>query len=74
MSNSFSGDIVIKQHGATIEKLSYIVVDSTGKMVTSGKADSHETGFKIENVPLGVYIISVRASNRFVKSKKILLE
>lgn len=74
LSNSFSGDITIKQHGKALEKLNYIVADSTGKIILSGNAVSKETFLKLENASVGIYIISVRTANRFVKSKKILLE
>ena len=71
--NSFSGDIKIKQHGSSLQKLQYVVAYTSGKMILSGNTQQKETKLKLIDVPLGAYIIRVMADGVFGESKKFVI-
>ena len=72
LTNSFSGDIKIKQHGEVFKNLSYAIADSLGQIILSGKTSSRETTLRLENVPHGIYFISVQNGNEFIQTKKFI--
>ena len=72
LSNSFSGDIKIKQFGNPPEKMSYFVTDSTGNLLLNTSFEGPETSFKLGDVPFGMYIIGVKNKGRLLKSKKVI--
>ncbi len=72
LTNSFSGDIKIKQHTVVPKKINYSVTDTLGKVILFDSTNNFETTFKLTNVPYGVYIISVYYNEILIKSKKII--
>lgn len=71
MTNSFSGDIKIRQLNGLTENVEYSVADSTGKVILNDQAQQNEIIFQLENVPFGVYIISVKTNGQFFSKKFI---
>lgn len=72
LSNSFSGDIKIKQLTSSLRLLNYMVTDTSGQVILSGSFDTKEVGLQLNSVPFGMYIITVQYKGEIVKSKKML--
>jgi arabinogalactan endo-1,4-beta-galactosidase len=68
LTNSFSGDIVIKQHNDS-KRISYQVVDPANKLILSGQSTETVTSLQLQNVPFGLYFVIVQADGqKFSKS------
>ena len=72
LSNSFSGDIKIKQHSTTPKEVQYSVLDTLGNTILNGRFHETETSFRLGDIPHGVYIIRVAVDNTHTSSKKIV--
>jgi len=72
LSNSFSGDIKIKQHFDKAKEINYSILDSIGNVVLKGHSHDSETSLNLGNVPYGIYIVTVTINNTLTKSKKII--
>ncbi len=72
LSNSFSGDIKIKQSFAQNKELHYSVMDTIGNTIVKGNSNQKELSLSIANQPFGIYVVTVRSGDLFAKSKKIL--
>ncbi|MFT6356620.1 MAG: arabinogalactan endo-1,4-beta-galactosidase [Saprospiraceae bacterium] len=71
LSNSFSGDVKIKQLGNP-KKLTYLVADSLGKIMVRDSFSNVETTFKLSNYPLGMYVISVEYQGAILETRKVI--
>ena len=72
LTNSFSGDVTIKQGTQSNQRLQYSVLDTMGQVFLSGQFEDQETRFQLTDLPFGLYIIEVRKGNRTVKTKKMI--
>ncbi|MEM9545170.1 MAG: glycosyl hydrolase 53 family protein [Bacteroidota bacterium] len=72
LSNSFSGDIKIKQSFDKNQELSFTVTDSIGNTISNGNSKQKEISISIADQPFGIYVVRVSAGNLFTKSRKIL--
>jgi len=71
-ANNFSGNIQIKQNTSTPKQLTYSVADTLGGILMVNSSIDEEINFKLENLPFGIYIISVKEKATIIKSKKII--
>lgn len=71
LSNSVSGDVKIKQEVKNPQTINYFVTDSSGKVWIKNTSDSFDVNFKLGEIPVGIYIITVQQGNKLLKSKKI---
>jgi len=73
LTNSFSGDIKLKQQANVLQKLQYAIADSSGKILLSGHSEEMQTVLQLKDVPFGVYFIRVEAAGLYGKVKKFRL-
>lgn len=71
LSNSFTGEIIIKQHSAKPQHLEYLITDSLGNVVGEGQSMEREIQFILTDVPHGVYIIDVMINGISQKTKNM---
>jgi len=71
LSNSVSGDVKIKQEGINPQSINYFVTDTSGKVWIKNTSDSFDVSFKLGDIPVGIYIITVQHGHSILKSKKI---
>ncbi len=69
LTNSFSGDIKLKQHGEHLQKLQYAVADTSGKILLTGQSQKHETELQLKDMPFGLYLIRIEVEGIYGKSK-----
>ena len=73
LTNSFSGDVKIRQLGEIVRNLRYTVTDSAGTIVLIGTLDLAEVNFTMDNVPPGMYIITIQDVQEIIKTKTIVI-
>lgn len=71
LSNSFSGDITIKQFSTNPVKIDYAVSDSLKQVIQSGGFSENAVRFKLAGIPFGIYTISVSHRGKVIKSQVI---
>ena len=71
LTNSFSGEIKIKQSLDNLEEITYLITDTSGKIIQNGQSKEREIKLFLKDVPHGIYIINVRTKGGSIKSKKI---
>ena len=72
LSNSFSGDIKIKQHFDKAKEIDYSVMDTLGNVILKGHFHDSEITFGFKDMPYGIYIVTVAVGNVLLKSKKVV--
>lgn len=70
LTNSFSGDIKIKQHTTPFQKLQYAIADTSGKIHLEGSSQEAETLLQLKDVPFGVYFVRIEVAGLYGKTKK----
>ena len=71
LSNSFSGDIKLKQFGSIPVKIDYTVSDSLEQVIQSGSFSDKATQFKLSGIPFGIYTIAISHDGKRIKSEII---
>lgn len=74
LSNSYSGEIKIRQLQEKILDLKYMITDTTGRVIQKNDFSEVEVNLKIENVSTGIYILSISHKGAIIQTKKIMLE
>ncbi len=72
LSNSFSGEIKIKQHYSTPKRLQYAIIDPLGNIVLKGNSKKQTIKLNLQNLPFGMYIVSIQYKGKSIKSKKLI--
>lgn len=69
LTNSFSGDIKLKQHSDQLQKLQYAIADTSGKVLLTGNSQERETLLQLKETPVGVYFIRIEVDGIYSKVK-----
>lgn len=72
LSNSFSGDIKIKQNTSSLHKFHYAIANVSGKILLSGSSHEKEVNLQLEEMPFGMYLIRVEVEGNYGKAKKMV--
>ena len=73
MTNSFSGDIRIKQLRTDLDDFEFVVADTSGNVISTGRSKLAQIDINISNQLEGIYFISVSDATGVVETKKMLL-
>lgn len=73
LTNSFSGDIRIKQLKADLQPFEYLVADTSGNVILNGQSSKPTLDLSINTKPEGLYFISVSDASGIITTKKMLL-
>ncbi|MDF1694802.1 MAG: glycosyl hydrolase 53 family protein [Saprospiraceae bacterium] len=72
LSNSVLGEIIVKQRSIPLQKYQVSIADVTGKSVMNSEFNTAVITLSLEELPAGIYIVSVLLNNRAIKSKKLI--
>lgn len=61
LTNSFSGDITLRQHRVKPKTVYFEIRNAANEIVQEGKFDSHERVFKMIGLPYGLYEIKLKS-------------
>ena len=73
LTNSFSGDIRIKQLRTDLDDFEFVVADTSGNVISTGRSKLAQIDINISNQLEGIYFISVSDATGVVETKKMLL-
>jgi hypothetical protein len=65
-------DLKLKITDQDLNDLSYILIDSAGKILSSEKISIEESSINMKEYSIGIYFLSVLSKNKKIKSFKIL--
>jgi arabinogalactan endo-1,4-beta-galactosidase len=72
LTNSYSGDIKIKQFGDQVRALHFSILDASGRVIANGKSEEFEITLSLAGNPHGIYFVTVAINSIPVMSKKII--
>ena len=65
-------NIVLALKNSNLIGLTYVIYDTNGQLVTSGKVRQKTTRITMQHLPAGVYILKVNQNNQALKIFKII--
>lgn len=72
LTNSFSGEIKIKQHSENVQEIAYLITDTLGNVVVNGQSREREIQLVLTDVPHGIYVVNVMINGISAKTKKMV--
>ncbi|MEM6964389.1 MAG: glycosyl hydrolase 53 family protein [Bacteroidota bacterium] len=69
MTNSFSGDVKIRQLNGNTFNVEYIVTDASGKVIVKNQTRQNTISFQLNSAPFGVYIVVVKIDGQLISKQ-----
>ena len=69
--DSLLKNITLKQIGTSPQKLNFSIADMAGKFLKKDSFNDFKYSFSLQNIPSGVYIVTINDDQKLLKSKKV---